>query len=112
MSGSRHDPASTGSARPGGAAEWPAAASPHGYDRNEFAPGESRRDFPPRRPRVADEERRLLKETQAVFEGPARRHDIDDNPHIDASPPDPHQGDHRGDAGAQEESRPSRLYRE
>lgn len=85
---------------------WPASAAPHGYDRNEFSPGESRRDFPPRdarrRPRGPDEERRLLKEAEAAFEGPDRRHDASsaagpwDGEGEDATPAAP----------------PTRLYRE
>ncbi|MFG1299493.1 hypothetical protein V5F49_06830 [Xanthobacter sp. V3C-3] len=93
MSGPRYEdaPASDG---------WPAAAAPHGYDRTEFRPGESRRDYPSRRPRQPDEERRLLREAEAAFEGPDRRSDMDHHPHDagadDALPPDP----------------PSRLYRD
>lgn len=41
---------------------WPAGATPHGYDQCEFAPEQCTRDFArPRRPREADEERRLLR---------------------------------------------------
>ncbi|MFG1346107.1 hypothetical protein V5F59_14525 [Xanthobacter autotrophicus DSM 431] len=54
-----------------------ARATPHGYDRAEFSPGESRRDFPRRRRPGPDEERRLLREAEAAFEGPDRRHDAD-----------------------------------
>lgn len=46
-------------------ARWPAG------------PGPGFRSTRPRRPHVADEERRLLRETHAVFEGPARRADAD-----------------------------------
>lgn len=81
---------------------WPAGAAPHGYDRTEFRPGESRRDYP-RRPRVPDEERRLLREAEAAFEGPDRRLDID----IDLSG-----SDGEGDRTPDGKERPSRLYRE
>lgn len=63
-------------------------AAPHGYDPVEFGPGESRRDFPPRRERVVDEERRLLKEIQAAFDGTEKRHDVDDGPDVDAAGPE------------------------
>lgn len=95
MSGPRHE----GASAPEG---WPAAAAPHGYDRTEFRPGESRRDYPSRRPRLPDEERRLLREAEAAFEGPDRRHDMNavddpDDPDADAAlPPEP----------------PSRLYKD
>lgn len=86
MSGPRHE----GASAPEG---WPAAAAPHGYDRAEFRPGESWRDYPPRRPRLPDEERRLLREAEAAFEGPDRRHDMDDAADPDdadhAAVPDP-----------------------
>ena len=113
MSGFRHEP------RPAGSVPWkegdsgPARGTdvllqaqdgPHGYDPVEFGPGESRRDFPQRRERKPDEERRLLKEFQAAFEGPDKRHDVDDGPDVDAVGPD---------CGAEEEmGRPSRLYRD
>lgn len=64
--------------------------APHGYDPVEFGPGESRRDFPQRRERGADEERRLLKEISAAFEGPEKRHDMDDGPDVDADGPETH----------------------
>lgn len=71
MTGPRHS-----EGRPG-RGMWPASAAPRGYDRTEFGPGESRRDFPPRRRREPDEERRLLREAEAAFEGPDRRDDAD-----------------------------------
>ncbi|MDI4666640.1 hypothetical protein K9U40_20285 [Xanthobacter autotrophicus] len=92
MSEPRHVPTS---------GSWPASAAPHGYDRTEFRPGESRRDYP-RRPRVPDEERRLLREAEAAFEGPDRRLDIDAAL----------SGDHGANPPADDGERPSRLYRE
>ncbi|QRG07856.1 hypothetical protein EZH22_05630 [Xanthobacter dioxanivorans] len=93
--------------RPARAGGLPASAAPHGYDHAEFAPNESRRDFPPRRPRVPDEERRLLKAAEAAFEGPDRRPDADSAAH----PWDRDGGEHLG--GAPADGKPSpRLYRE
>ncbi|MFS8036142.1 hypothetical protein ACI7BZ_04105 [Xanthobacter sp. AM11] len=102
MTGPRH------SEGPPGHGGWPASATPHGYDRTEFGPGESRRDFPPRRRREPDEERRLLREAQAAFEGPDRRSDVDAD------------GDKAWDEDAAPDAMPSRagtgksvrLYRE
>lgn len=82
----------------------PAGVEPHGYDPVEFGPGESRRDFPPRRERRADEERRLLKEFQAAFEGAEKRHDVDDGPDVDAAEPEVGTDQNTG--------RVSRLYRD
>jgi hypothetical protein len=98
MSGLRNEPLPGGSAmRTAGAPDGHADdgegvlpgvdAAPHGYDPVEFGPGESRRDFPPRRERVVDEERRLLKEIQAAFDGSDKRHDVDDGPDVDAAGP-------------------------
>lgn len=110
MSGLRNEPRSGGSAmRDAGASGTigdgvlPGVdAAPHGYDPVEFGPGESRRDFPPRRAREVDEERRLLKEIQAVFDGSEKRHDVDDGPDVDAAGPEAEvDGGHL-----------SRLYRE
>ncbi|MEP9354397.1 hypothetical protein ABLE93_12440 [Xanthobacter sp. KR7-65] len=98
MNGSRNDAAPAGSERKD--TQWPSAAAPHGYDRPEFGPGESRRDFPPRRVREADEERRLLKEAEAAFEGPDRREDIDV------------QDDGDAEDGVPSAESPSRLYRD
>ncbi|MDI4658454.1 hypothetical protein [Xanthobacter autotrophicus] len=80
----------------------PASTAPHGYDRAEFRPGESRRDYP-RRPRAPDEERRLLREAEAALAGSDRRLDID----IDLSG-----SDGEGDRTPDGKVRPSRLYRE
>ncbi|MET3354695.1 hypothetical protein V5F34_12910 [Xanthobacter autotrophicus] len=85
---------------------WPASASPHGYDRAEFRPGESRRDYP-RRPRAPDEEQRLLREAEAAFGGTDRRLDID----IDLAGSDG-EGDREPDGNERPSERPSRLYRE
>jgi len=95
MSGPRHE----GASAPEG---WPAAAAPHGYDRNEFRPGESRRDYPPRRPRLPDEERRLLREAHSAFEGPDRRHDMDTADAVDEAD---------AEEGLTPEA-PSRLYKD
>lgn len=92
--------------RPGRGA-WPESAAPHGYDRTEFGPGESRRDFPPRRRREPDEERRLLREAEAAFEGPDRRADVDRS----GDQPWDLDGDRSGDA-APGTDKPGRLYRE
>lgn len=82
MNGSRHDAAPPGSARDDGDGQWPASAAPHGYDRNEFAPGESRRDFPPP-PRAAGGERRDPTKADAAVAGAAPR-DKDENKPVDA----------------------------
>lgn len=75
---------------------------PHGYDAGEFAPSESRRDFPARRNRGPDEERLLLRAANEAFEGPDRRADVD----ADAQSWD-------GDEDVQEGEGPSpRLYRD
>lgn len=91
---------------------WPSSAAPHGYDSTEFRPGESRRDFPRRR-REPDEERRLLREAEAAFEGPDRRHDADA---ASGQPWDREAGgyDESGSekGGQGEEAKSSRLYRE
>lgn len=95
----------TGARRHEGADEGAFAGvdtAPHGYDPVEFGPGESRRDFPQRRERGADEERRLLKEISAAFEGPEKRHDMDDGPDVDADGPETHP----------DTAHLSRLYRE
>ena len=89
MSGLRHEPLPGGSTRPDTVAQKTGVDdAPHGYDPVEFGPGESRRDFPPRRERSADEERRLLKEFQAAFDGSDKRHDVDDGPDVDAAGPE------------------------
>ena len=47
---------------------WPAGATPHGYDQCEFSPEQCTRDFArSRRPREADEERRLLRLADAAI---------------------------------------------
>lgn len=88
----------------------PPRTTPRGYDRAEFSPAESRRDFPRRRRPGPDEERRLLREAEAAFEGPDRRHDADapgsgswdrdTSEHLGSAPP----------RGKEDPSR--RLYRE
>ncbi|WP_341988318.1 hypothetical protein [Azorhizobium sp. AG788] len=53
---------------PGERVAWPEGAIPHGYDQCEFAPEQCTRDFArPRRPREADEERRLLRLADAAI---------------------------------------------
>lgn len=87
MNGSRHDAAPPGGLAPSGsvpgdeAGQWPASAAPHGYDRNEFSPGESRRDFPP--PPRADGAQRAPAKADAPVAAADRR-DTDENKSVDA----------------------------
>lgn len=86
---------------------WPSAAAPHGYDRSEFDPEQSGRDFPEaaqrRKHRMPDEERRYLKGAEAAMGGPEVRPDVAVSRHAGAWDREEEISD--GNA-------PSRLYRD